>query len=269
MRKDFFALYAAAREKGLLITLFTNGTLISEDAARRLERERPAMIEITVHSLREKVFDAITRMKGSYEACMRGIRALHARGLPLVLKTVGLVDNADEILRIKEFAFSMDVVQFKFDPLVLPRHDLSREPCAYRMDPAKIAKLEQSDEEMREEWGRYLASGRCDGSECGAWTTSFYLDPHGRVRICPHMIRPSYDLAGGASREGLPSFLQETRKQLFTRLPECRDCEAAHLCGQCPARALLENGEPGRPAAYLCRLAHERTKIAGKELCRE
>lgn len=264
-REDFLDIYSAAREKGFLITLFTNGTLITEDAAMRLERQKPVMIEITVHSLREEVFDAITQVRGSFEACMRGIRLLHSRGLPLVLKVVGMNDNADEICRIKEFALSMDGVQFKFDPLVLPRHDLSREPCAYRIEPAKIAKIEQSDEDMRAQWRRYLESDRCDGSLCAAGVTSFYLDPHGRVRLCPHMIRPSYDLTGGTLNEGVFPFLRETRKRLFTRPSECRDCEAADFCSQCPARALLESGNPGRPAEYLCRLAHERLKILGKE----
>lgn len=267
-REDLFDIYGSARDKGFLITLFTNGTLITEDAARRLERQRPVMIEITLHSLREEVFDTVTRVRGSYKACMRGVKLLNERGLPLVLKTVGLKDNADEICRIKEFALSMKGVGFKFDPLILPRHDMSREPCAYRIEPEEIARLEQSAEEMRLQWQRSIEHGERDRSGCAAGTTSFYLDPYGKVRVCPHMLNPYYDLTKGNIKYGVSAFLEETRRRLFVRPPECEDCEAIHLCGQCPARALLETGDPARPAEYLCRLARERAKISGRDLCR-
>ncbi len=41
IRKDFFDIYTYARQKGLLITLFTNGTLITSDIADELAQHHP------------------------------------------------------------------------------------------------------------------------------------------------------------------------------------------------------------------------------------
>lgn len=268
VRKDFFDIYSAARSQGFLITLFTNGTLIDEVALRNLEQKPPVMIEITVHSLREEVFDAVTRVRGSFAACMRAIQLLHSRGLPLILKTVGIKENAEEIQRIKDFAFSLTGVQFKFDPLVLPRHDLSRHPCRYRMDPKNIADLEASMNEAHDQWQSFLKEFRCHPSlECMAGIHSFYIDPYGNMRLCPHMVRPAYGLAHGTLKEALSTFVPLARETHFKKSLECQRCPVAAFCSQCPARALLEHNNANEPVEYLCRLAHERAKVFNKYLC--
>ena len=47
-RKDFLEIYTHAKQKGFLITLFTNGTLITERVADYLQRWPPFAIEITL-----------------------------------------------------------------------------------------------------------------------------------------------------------------------------------------------------------------------------
>jgi len=46
-RKDFVDIYQAAKSRGFLVTLFTNGTLITPQIADMLAEWRPFAIEIT------------------------------------------------------------------------------------------------------------------------------------------------------------------------------------------------------------------------------
>src|SRR5579859_2454311 len=82
-RKDFLEIYTYAKQKGFLITLFTNGTLIDEKVADYLAQYRPLGIEITLYGATKETYERLTGITGSYERCMRGIRLLMERNLPL------------------------------------------------------------------------------------------------------------------------------------------------------------------------------------------
>src|SRR5439155_23363128 len=86
-RRDFLEIYGYAKRKGFLITLFTNGTLITARVADILAVARPFSIEITLYGRTRETYEQLTGIPGSFDKCMRGIDLLLERGLPLKLKT--------------------------------------------------------------------------------------------------------------------------------------------------------------------------------------
>src|SRR5207245_3508797 len=96
-RKDFLEIHTYAKKKGYLITLFTNGTLITEKIADYLLEWPPFAIEITLYGRTKETYEALTQIPGSYERCLRGIKLLRERGLPLKLKTVATSINKHEV----------------------------------------------------------------------------------------------------------------------------------------------------------------------------
>src|SRR5881628_2305408 len=85
-RKDFLDIYAYAKQKGFLVTVFTNGTLLNERLVEFWTQYPPAMIEISFHGLTKQSFERITQGLGSYDRCREGIRLILERKLPLTLK---------------------------------------------------------------------------------------------------------------------------------------------------------------------------------------
>ena len=127
-RKDFLDIYTYAKQKGFLVTVFTNGTLLTEKIADYWVQYPPSMIEISFHGLTEQSFERITQGPGSYERCLAGIRLILERKLPLTLKTTGMTANRDEVLRIKEYVAHLgreysEKVQYKFGSDIRPRLD--------------------------------------------------------------------------------------------------------------------------------------------------
>jgi len=49
VREDFLDIYSHAKERGLIVTLFTNGTLITPEIADYLAEWRPFSIEVTLY----------------------------------------------------------------------------------------------------------------------------------------------------------------------------------------------------------------------------
>ena len=99
LRPDFLDIYTRAKGQGLLITLFTNATLITPEIADVLAARPPFSIEVTVYGRSREVYERVTRVPGSYDRCLKGIERLRERGLPLKLKTMALTLNRHELRR--------------------------------------------------------------------------------------------------------------------------------------------------------------------------
>src|SRR6202790_4448122 len=167
-RKDFLDIYAEAKNRGFLITLFTNGILINERIADYRAKYRPFAIEITLYGATRETYEKLTQKRGSYDRCMRGIQLLLERKLPLKLKTVPTTINQHEVYEMKRLAESLGV-EFKFDPLVNPRIDCSQSPLAVRLSPEQAVGLEFRDDSRKKEYRR-LAKRDMDAAPTRALT---------------------------------------------------------------------------------------------------
>ena len=99
MRTDFFELADYASARGVRPTLSTNGTLIDEEAARRIKAAGVAYVGVSLDGP-EHVNDAFRGKTGAYGAAMRGIQNCVAVGQRVGLRfTINKanVDHLDEI----------------------------------------------------------------------------------------------------------------------------------------------------------------------------
>ena len=272
-RKDFLEIYAFAKKKGFLITLFTNGILVNERIADYLREFPPFAIEITLYGRTKETYEALTQMPGSYERCMRGIHLLLDRELPLKLKTVGTKINRHEVASMKEFAEQELGVEFKFDSLMNPRIDCSQAPLNVRLSPEDVVALDMY-------WPTVAAGHRkvLEGEigkppipvntvySCGGGLKSFAIDPYGHMSICVISHQETYDIREGGARAGWEHFLLNIRQRKATRPTKCTNCRLHSVCSMCPANGELENGDPESPVEFLCEVAHLRALVLGFEV---
>lgn len=274
-RKDFLEIYTYAKQKGFLITLFTNGILINERIADHLLEWPPFAIEITLYGRTKKTYETLTGIPGSYERCLRGIELLRARSLPLKLKTVPTTINKHEVFAMKRFAEEELGVEFKFDAQVNPRIDCSQSPLAVRLSPEEVVALDMHSPKAADEY-RELAERDINRPPslshtdtvyfCGGGMKAFAVDPYGRMSICVISQQETYDIRQGSVKEGWEKFLLAVRTRKRTRLTKCQQCRIQSLCGMCPANGELENGDKETPVAFLCEVAHLRAQSLGLEV---
>ena len=99
VRKDFFELAEYASAHGVRPTLSTNGTLIDEDAAKKIKAAGVAYVGVSLDGP-QHVNDEFRGKAGAYTAAMRGIRNCVAVGQRVGLRfTINKanVDHLDEI----------------------------------------------------------------------------------------------------------------------------------------------------------------------------
>jgi radical SAM protein with 4Fe4S-binding SPASM domain len=270
-RKDFLEIYTLAKKKGFLITLFTNGTLITPRVADHLAEYRPFSIEITLYGATREIYEELTRVPGSFDRCMNGIRLLLERGLPLKLKTVPTTVNYHEVYEMKRFAEEDLGVEFKFDPLVNPRTDCSQSPLNVRLTPEQAVALEFRDPARMAEYRKLFEQEQALAQiamparryTCGGGHSGCAVDPGGRMTICVLSHKNGYDIRGGSFQAGWDGPLQEIRELPATRKTICTDCQIRSLCSMCAANGELENGDAEAPVDFLCQVAHLRAFSIG------
>jgi radical SAM protein with 4Fe4S-binding SPASM domain len=271
LRKDFLDIYTYARQKGLLITLFTNGTLITTDIADYLAQLPPFSIEITLYGNTAKTYESITGIPGSYDRCLNGIRLLMERNLPLKLKTMAIAQNKHEIFDMKRFAEKELGLDFKFDAMVNPRRDCSQTPLEVRLSPREIVALDLEDPDRVAEWKQFadrfnrpvLDPEKVDKLyKCGGGFQSFAIDPFGRLAACV-LSGDTYDLRQGSFKEGWEKHLFSLGQKKITHRTKCSDCQIRPMCGICPANSELECRDAEAPVDFLCEVAHLRAHVLG------
>lgn len=274
-RKDFLEIYTYAKKKGFLITLFTNGTLITERIADYLLEWPPFAIEITLYGRTKETYEALTQMPGSYEKCLRGIELLRSKGLPLKLKTVATSINKHEVFAMKQFAEEELGVEFKFDGQINPRIDCSQSPLAVRLTPEEVVALDMHAPKGVSEYRRLakhdlekpLSNSKRNENVyfCGGGIKGFAINAYGEMGICVLSQQETFSIRQMALRQVWEGSLLQLRNRKRTRLTKCVQCRIQSLCGMCPANGEMENGDKESPVAFLCHVAHLRAAAIGVE----
>jgi len=264
LRNDFLDMYIYAKKKGIRCSIFTNATLITPEIARTLTRYPPVKIEISIYGATAATHDSVTGVRGSYEDCLRGIELLVKQGINPTLKTIVMTLNMKEIWEMKKLAADLGL-QFRFDPVIHPQLDGSRNPCKFRISPEDVIALDKADPDRAKSFTEFyqLFSGknvhRDNVYVCGAGNLKFYIDAFGRMQTCGICKKPSYDLRQGTFHEGWHDFLPRVYEQKLQQPSTCRICKYRLICHICPGQMLLEYGDlEERPIEYLCEIARLR-----------
>jgi radical SAM protein with 4Fe4S-binding SPASM domain len=278
LRDDFFDIYLYLKRKGLLVSVFTNGTLITEEHVKLFKKYPPRDIEVSVYGVTEETYECVTRRRGSYAAFTRGLELLLGSGVGLRLKAMAMRSNIHELADIARFCRRYTKDYFRFDPLVHLRYDgdalRNAEIRAERLTPEEIVTIEHADEERFTALTRNCAKLtdtqfghiRCGHLfHCGAGNSSFALSNNGLFRLCPSLWHPDcvYDLTKGNLIDAWQSFVPRVRDMRSERkefLEKCGVCPLINLCLWCPAHAHLETGETDAPVDYFCQTAHARAE---------
>jgi radical SAM protein with 4Fe4S-binding SPASM domain len=274
-RKDFLEIYTYAKKKGFLITLFTNGTLITEKIADYLVEWPPFAIEITLYGRTKETYEALTAIPGSYDRCLRGIKLLRERGLPLKLKTMATSINKHEVFAMWQFAEEELGVEFKMDGQINPRIDCSQSPLAVRLTPEEVVALDLHAPKGVSEYRRLakhdlenpasLAQGNTVYF-CGGGMNSFAINAYGEMGICVISQQETFSVRGAGVKSVWGESLLQLRSRKRTRVTKCIQCRIQSLCGMCPANGELENGDRESPVQFLCHVAHLRAAAIGVEV---
>ncbi len=113
----FFDLVAFASEKGLKLTISTNGTLITPEKAARLKAAAVAYVGISLDGIGE-IHDEFRGKKGAFAAAVKGFRYCEEVGQKTGLRMTLTSHNVENIERILDFIEKQEIQRVCFYHLV-------------------------------------------------------------------------------------------------------------------------------------------------------
>ena len=268
LREDFWDIYLHAKRRGMMIVLFTNGTLVDEALAEKLSEWPPRRVEVTFYGRTQATYERVTGVQGSHARCMRGIELLLRHDVPLQLKTMVMTLNKHELPAMESYAQSLGV-EFRYDPTLNACVDGSKAPLNYRLSPEEVVALDVADPERLGEWRKFFERfldvkvDRRALFTCGAGITTFHVDAFGRLGICMMVRNYTCDLREGSFRDGWRDYAREVHSKLVDEAYACQTCRLATVCRQCPGWSQMESGADTVPVEYLCRITHLRAQALG------
>jgi radical SAM protein with 4Fe4S-binding SPASM domain len=270
LRPDFALVYERARQRGILVTVFTNGTLIDDRIVRLFEELPPHLVEVTLYGASEETYERVTGVRGSYRRCLDGVDALLGRGVAVGLKSVIMKENQDEMSALRRMAGERGV-SFRVDAALFPCRDGDMRPLDHRVQAATAVAIEMEDRDLLDRTAAHFRRTQGVPPEeqlfsCLAGVTGFHVDPLGTLLPCLMVSSHGYDLRNGTFREGWETAIPRFHEQGLSPDYECHRCEMRFLCGTCPAQAGLETGSPHRKAEYICGLGEARLEAVRERL---
>jgi radical SAM protein with 4Fe4S-binding SPASM domain len=285
LRRDFADIYMVMKRKGLLVSVFTNATLISQEHIELFKQYPPRDIEVTIYGDSRKSYEAVSRKPGSYAAFAHGLDALVEAGIRVRLKAMALRSNLEEIEAIAAFGRKYTKDFYRFDPVLHLRFD--RDPqrnveiISERLTPEEIVALERADKarfgalekECDQLINEDLTHAGCDHLfHCGAGNGEFAVGFDGTFRLCSSLWAPgtTVNLREVSLSKAFETFVpqvRDLRSHNVEYLRTCLQCPIVNLCLHCPAHAHLEAGSMDGTTPYFCAVANARAAaIKGQPL---
>ncbi len=288
VRRDFAELYEHAVRRGLLVTVFCDAVLVTDEIAGLFERLPPRKVEVSIYGASAEVYESVTQVPRSFRRCIEGIERLRRGGHRLTLKTVLLTLNHHELEAMRALADGFGA-EFYFDTAVFPclphrdngdganaRRERSRktaaqrvvevapprrEPLAYRLDADVAAEVHARDDAQARELAEFYLRTRVarpsdDLYSCGAGMTTFHVDPYGRLQACTISTNVGYDLRAGSFADGWNGPIAALRERKSRPGLSCQSCDMRAMCGGCPALFAAETGEADVKSEHVCRTTH-------------
>ena len=109
-RPDIYEIARYATDAGLPVALATNGTLIDETVAQTIKDSGVKRVSISFDGADAETHDAFRGLSGSFEAAIRGFRALRNVGLPVQINTTVANHNKAQLEGMRSLAKTLDAV---------------------------------------------------------------------------------------------------------------------------------------------------------------
>ena len=269
-RPDFAEIYRHAKRRGMLLTVFTNGTLLQDRHAGLFAEYPPFSLEITLYGMSDETYERTTGMPFGFRRVSAAVERLLARGVRLTLKAVAMEPLVEELPRMRAWADSLGL-PFRYDATIHGRLDGSLSPVAARATPREVVGLDADDPERRSHWMRFYDRFVRNAPKtdrllsCGAGLQSFHVDPKGWLWSCEALPLDGYDLRHGSFLEGWNGIVGEVRHRRASAANVCVSCDLKSLCDRCPATAILETGSPDGWIPHYCEVTHRRAALLEAE----
>jgi AdoMet-dependent heme synthase len=260
LRKDIFELVEYAGKLGLSIIFSTNGTLLTTDMAKDLDKLGVVNFSISLDGFTGSCHEAIRRRPGCFQKALDGLKAAAQTNACVQLNFTAMQENLAELPGVIDFAESLDVDIIMVFQAIPPRQERGAHELDAEQQMSLMRTIAEKQKKTRalimpvccpEYWPMLLdkkkgirsIAGKAF-SGCGAGSGFSYVRFDGDVWPCNFI-----PISAGNVREKSFTEIWENAPLLNEFRGErqvkgiCDDCECQKLCGGCRGRAYAHTND--------------------------
>ncbi len=267
LRKDFSYLYTELSKMGIVISVNTNGSLITEQIFDLFKKYPPARVNVSLYGASEETYENLCENK-KFGVVYENLKKLKNAGFSVRLNCAFNKYNSKDTEKIYKIANELGLIikpaSYMYPPLRSKGETGENEARLTAKDAAintlLCRKLTFTSEQLKAKAEQMAAlqmpdcidDSQGDGIKCRAGKCSFWITFDGKMTACGMMNNECGDLKTQQFKDVWQSTL-EFSKQI--RMPiECNTCIYKSVCNVCAAMCLAETGEFGKKPQYVCNM---------------
>lgn len=277
LRSDFVCIYEELAKMGFIISINTNGYLLSGKIAETLKKFPPSRINVSLYGADRETY--IRLCGGDYfDTVLNNIKDMQKAGMNIKLNCTVTPQNCRNLKEINalanELQLNIKTVTYLYPP-VRKGENFAGENVGRlnSMDAAYYRLL--WDEIHYDNFGERLKSlvsspkteaeirNREHCSKCRAGNTCFWIDSVGNMSACG-MLNGKDNVLKKDFAECWNNVRRDTEE---IRLPkECLSCKYRHFCNVCMAVCYTECGKTNGLPDYVCQYSKNLYNLALKKI---
>lgn len=258
----FDEVYLHLQEKGIRVSVLTNGTLLSSERVSFFKKHPPRGIQISLYGENDDVYEAVTGSR-CFDMVMNGVRRIQEAGIPASIAITPNRYLKDNGVGLLSYVHSLGMTYTVNTMLFQPRKETGRDGH----DDISVDEYIQLQVLKRKLQGSAVipvpecelppsaTTGESEkGLKCGGGKNSFFIDWRGSMHPCANLM----DIESHPLQDGFLPAWQKIRDAV-TEYPlpaECPKCVYRNVCPACPA-AHRQGAEVGHASPYLCERARK------------
>lgn len=242
LRPDFMGIVRSARKRRLCVTIFTNGTLITEQQVAELRYLCVDEVHVSVYSADQAVHDSITQVRGSFIKSVETIKRMVAVGITVRIKCPLMNQTADGIDALSALAKHLGVnIQYSF--VITARNDGNVKTHERRLSTRQLRTVLSDPDVVTQGTKPIYFRENSDCIPCDIVFNGGAVDPEGNVFVC-NQLRV---IGGNILTQPIGKIWKESdefnqlREIRLRDLTKCGICDLFQHCTRCPGLASLED----------------------------
>ncbi|MDR2524753.1 MAG: radical SAM protein [Oscillospiraceae bacterium] len=260
LHPHFKEIYIYAKQKGFIITVFTNGSMLSKEYIELFLLYKPYLIEVSLYGIDVDSYVAFTGVKDSYYKVKSSLNLMAENHISFRLKTMLMKQTLPYIQGMEQLAKIYDV-QFRWDSYIVPTLNGDINVLEnHLLDEETICTAILSNNDLRTIVKNKLESTVLNDEQaiqrlyfCDAGRTNVFISSDAKMSLCVIAREPFYDLIKGTIKNGR-QVLYEYSEQPMPVDYKCKGCKRIQFCRYCPSKFKLESGSIA-PVERYCRIA--------------
>ena len=282
VRPDFEELYTYIKKKGVLVSLLSNITLLSQRHIDLFKEYPVEVISTSMYGYTEETYEKVTGVKGSFKKFMTALDLLQKNEIKYELKFVAMEHNIGDLYKVREFGQKLGV------PMVVildvhPMSNGSMEPVNLRLTPEEAFEFDVKDEGRRKFWedvAKELLVGEIQMRPqktmerfskgylypCSIANQHVFITSDMKMQGCVRASYKQYDLRQGNFDEGWKYLQQEFVEKKSTLDYKCNKCQNIRFCEHCVANFKLAYDDEEHVDPFFCKVAELRKRFVDNEI---